>query len=82
VWQDRPGQIATPALKTSQIATARRAYFGPQSGWIDTPVLRRGDLATPRSGPCIIEEYDATCLVPPGGTVSLDRYANIVIDLE
>jgi N-methylhydantoinase A len=77
-----PGQVAAPVLETSQMATSRRAYFGPKTGWIDTPVLRRGDLATTRTGPCIIEEYDATCLVPPGGTVSLDRYANIIIDLE
>jgi N-methylhydantoinase A len=77
-----PGQVAAPVLETSQTATLRRAYFGPEAGWIDTPVLRRGDLATARSGPCIIEEYDATCLVPPGGAASLDRYANIVIDLD
>ncbi len=77
-----PSQIAPPVMETSASAASRQAYFGPEAGWIDTPVLRRGDLATARSGPCIIEEYDATCLVPPGGTASLDRYANIVIDLE
>jgi len=29
----------------------------------------------------VVEEYDATCLIPPGGTASLDRFGNIVIDL-
>jgi len=77
-----PGQVAPPVLETSPSAVSRNAYFGPETGWIDTPVLRRGDLATARVGPCIIEEYDATCLVPPGGTASLDRYGNIIIDLE
>jgi N-methylhydantoinase A len=32
-------------------------------------------------GPCIVEEYDATCIVPPGATASLDRFGNIAIDL-
>jgi N-methylhydantoinase A len=61
--------------------SSRRAYFGAASGWIATPVLRRSALATPRHGPCIIEEYDATCLVPPGARASLDDFGNIVIDV-
>ena len=57
----------------------RRAYFGPELGWLDTPVLFRADLNAVRQGPCIIEEYDATCVVPPGATALLDDYGNIVI---
>jgi N-methylhydantoinase A len=60
----------------------RQAYFGPQVGWLATPVLHRADLATPRAGPCIIEEYDATCVVPPKARVGLDAYGNILIDLR
>jgi N-methylhydantoinase A len=59
----------------------RQAYFGPQVGWLATPVLHRADLATPRAGPCIIEEYDATCVVPPKAQAALDTYGNILIDL-
>jgi N-methylhydantoinase A len=59
----------------------RQAYFGPQVGWLETPVLRRADLAAPQEGPCIVEEYDATCLVPPQAKARLDAYGNIVIDL-
>jgi N-methylhydantoinase A len=58
----------------------RRAYFGPVHGWCDTNVLNRADLAEPRMGPCVVEEYDATCIVPPGATASLDRFGNIAID--
>jgi N-methylhydantoinase A len=57
---------------------ARRAYFG---SWIDTPVMRRSDLARPRSGPVIVEEYDATCVVAPGARAELDAAGNIVIVL-
>jgi N-methylhydantoinase A len=56
----------------------RRAYFG---SWIETPVLRRSDLAQPRTGPLIIEEYDATCVVPPRAKAQLDAGGNIVIEL-
>ncbi|MCK8784378.1 hydantoinase/oxoprolinase family protein [Roseomonas sp. NAR14] len=60
----------------------RPAYFGARHGWLETPVLARADLVTPRPGPCIVEEYDATCLVPPGCTASLDGFGNIVIDIQ
>ena len=59
----------------------RRAYFGREIGWQETPVLRRGDLSSQRQGPCIIEEYDATCVVPPGAGAVLDEYGNIVVDM-
>jgi N-methylhydantoinase A len=59
----------------------RRAYFGKQKGWLDTPVLRRSDLRGSVSGPAIIEEYDATCVVPPDARAELDAAGNIVIEL-
>ena len=59
----------------------RPAYFGPETGWLETPVLRRSDLGGGQTGPLIVEEYDATCVVPPGACASLDTAGNIVIDL-
>jgi N-methylhydantoinase A len=59
----------------------RRAYFGAELGWIETPVLRRSDLSEARNGPLIVEEYDATCIVPPGAKAALDTGGNIVIEL-
>jgi N-methylhydantoinase A len=56
-------------------------YFGPRDGWIVTRVLSRGDLATPREGPAIVEEYDATCVVPPGARAALDGSGNIVMEV-
>ncbi len=72
VRDSRPEPAASPA---------RAAYFGSDHGWIETPVLRRSDLATARTGPLIVEEYDATCVVPPGARASLDSSGNIVIEL-
>jgi N-methylhydantoinase A len=60
---------------------ARQAYFGPQVGWLETPVLRRSDLVRSCQGPCIVEEYDATCIVPPSATAVLDAFGNLLIDL-
>ncbi len=60
----------------------RPVYFGPQQGWLETPILRRSDLDQPRHGPLIIEEYDATCVVVPGATAALDASGNIAIVLN
>jgi N-methylhydantoinase A len=60
-------------------AGARAAYFGAAQGWRQTRILDRADLAAPCPGPCIIEEYDSTCVVPPGAEARLDRLGNIAI---
>jgi N-methylhydantoinase A len=60
----------------------RRAYFGPAHGWCDTNIINRADLGEPRAGPCIIEEYDSTCVVPPGSTANLDPFGDIFIDVR
>jgi len=60
----------------------RRAFFGPKHGWREVPVLARADLKAERKGPCIIEEYDATCIVPVGATARLDRFGNLLIHLK
>ena len=33
------------------------------------------------AGPLIVEEYDATCVVPPGARASLDGFGNIVVEM-
>jgi N-methylhydantoinase A len=69
-----------PAAAT--VPASRRAWF-PDGGWIDTPVFSRAALAvTPRSGPLIVQEYDATCLVPRGATATVDPFGNIRLALS
>jgi len=60
----------------------RRAYFGPERGWVETRILRRSDLGKAMPGPLIVEEYDATCVVPPGARAALDAGGNIDIELN
>jgi N-methylhydantoinase A len=80
---DRPRLPATllPTLSHEPgTLPGRQAYFGPQIGWRATPVRRRSDLRTPCEGPCIIEEYDATCVIPPGVRARLDTYGNMILE--
>jgi N-methylhydantoinase A len=62
---------------------ARRAYFGPVEGSHDTPVIARAALldGPPSEGPLIVEEYDSTCVVPPGCRVTLDALGDIDIEI-
>src|SRR5437868_11274092 len=72
---------AAAAALAPDIAIAdrrRRAYFGPK-GWLDANVINRSNLKTAHPGPCIVEEYDATCLIPPGWNARLDEYGNIAM---
>jgi N-methylhydantoinase A len=71
-----PGRIPPARLGA---ATSRPAWFDGV-GWVETPVIDRaalGGAALP--GPVIIQEYDATCLVPPGAAAALDGFGNIRI---
>ncbi|MGE0766136.1 MAG: hydantoinase/oxoprolinase family protein [Hyphomicrobiaceae bacterium] len=70
-----------PSRPEPQPGPPRRAYFGAEHGWVETRVLRRSDLVTPLAGPAIVEEYDATCLLPPGSRAQLDSGGNIVIEI-
>jgi N-methylhydantoinase A len=76
------GLAAEPAGRLNQEVRVRQAYFGAAHGSIATPVYRRSDLAGKAiEGPAIIEEYDATAVIPPGCRASLDRLGNIDIEL-
>jgi N-methylhydantoinase A len=59
-------------------AASRRAWF--DAGWIETPVVDRAALSeAPREGPLIVQEYDATCLVPPGARAAVDGFGDVVL---
>jgi N-methylhydantoinase A len=75
-----PQNVASSRQEGAKQAS-RSAYFGDEHGWLETPVLNRADLATGRAGPLIVEEYDSTCVVPPGAHAERDATGNIVIRL-
>ena len=77
-----PERLVLAARETAS-GGSRRAYYGPAVGWIDTPVVTREALARGGGGdgPCIVEEYDSTCLVPPGARAGVDARGNLVLSL-
>jgi N-methylhydantoinase A len=81
----REGESVPQRVRTTRTEpeppAPRPAYFGAEHGWVETPILRRSDLSMPRVGPLIVEEYDATCVIPPGAKGSLDAGGNIVVGL-
>ena len=74
------GYDATALARRRGRGARRPAYFGAEIGLVETPVLERGDLAAaPQAGPFIVEEYDATCVVPPGFHAALAALGNVDI---
>ena len=70
-----------PTAGGGAAAGTRVAFFGAAAGRRTAPVLARSGLAARRrAGPLIVEEYDATCVVPPGWTARLDAAQNIVLE--
>jgi N-methylhydantoinase A len=61
--------------------SARPAYFGVTHGLLDTPVLGRADVpVVPLAGPAIVEEYDATTVVPPGWTIRRGELDTLLLE--
>jgi N-methylhydantoinase A len=77
---DTPRLPPRMAPVANAVPTSRRAWFSP-AGWVETKVVDRTALASPLEGPLIVQEYDATCLVPPGARAVLDQFGNIAITL-
>ena len=64
----------------ASVPPTRRAWF-PNGGWTETPVVDRAGLAKgPRVGPLIVQEYDATCLIPDSFRASVDSFGNIAME--
>jgi N-methylhydantoinase A len=71
-----PGRVQPFA---QSVPTSRRAWF-PGEGWVETPVTDRAGLTRMVAGPLIVQEYDATCLVPKGTSAQVDGFGNIGLE--
>jgi N-methylhydantoinase A len=70
------------AFAEESIQITRDAYFGPVVGVLTTPVLSRWQLnSEPMPGPLLIEDMDATTLVPPHSHAYRDALGNIIIEV-
>jgi len=67
------------AQARSETQIKRRAWF--EGRWRNVPVLRRGDLGRrPTLGPLIVEDYDATTVVPPGWRCSREADGALLLE--
>lgn len=61
----------------------RKAFFGGVAGYLDVPVYDRYQLIPGAciEGPAIVEEREATVIIQPESTATVDSYWNLVADL-
>ena len=66
------------------VVATRPVHFTEAGGWVDTTIYDRSRLFAggTLSGPAIVQEVDSTTVVPPGATVSIDDYRNLIIDVR
>jgi N-methylhydantoinase A len=75
------GLRAVGAAVMANGAGGERDAFFNGHGVLRTPVIDRDALAGRTwTGPLIVEEYDATCVVPPGWSATLDSLRNIRLE--
>lgn len=81
---EKERKAPTPKSSPRVASTGKRKVaFGPaKSDRVEVPVFARSALLphVRFSGPAIIEQSDSTLLVPPARNVSVDAYANLLIE--
>ncbi len=72
---------AAVAPSSESLVNKRRVFFDG-AGWIETPVYyRRALLPGDRiEEPAIIEQYDATIIIPPGWKACVDETSNLFLN--
>lgn len=80
------GKTPKPPLRETGIATSPAKPRFHTKGWFggmehDLAIYHRDDLAAGHdfNGPAIVLQDDTTTVVPPGFTVHVDRFGNLVI---
>lgn len=64
----------------TKAGSVRRVTFDGRTQ-MEAPVRGRGDIGDePAAGPLVVEQADATTVVPPGWEACRDRFGNIVLE--
>jgi len=73
---------AERASPAAEAIKGRRQVFFTAYKSTDTVIIDRDKLAVGAafSGPAIVEQFDATTVVPPGWTAVVDRYRNLILE--
>ena len=86
------GQLAKPSLQeipaqegniSAALKETRRVFFSGD-GWLDTPIYDRSKLGSGAAaqGPLVVEEPTTATVVCPGQRLSVDRYGNLIVEME
>ena len=81
------GRLRRPALHNTSVsgvnasAETRRATYWRGLGWLDSAIYDRASLAAGAeiSGPCVVEEYGSTTVVPSGWVAKTDSADNLIL---
>src|SRR5579871_1836523 len=62
----------------------KRSVFFAADAATETTIYDRDrlDVGTSFAGPAIVEQFDATAVVPPGWRASVDRYGNLILERD
>ena len=79
-YQPEASAMPTEAPEVT-VAGRRDVYFDGRAA-TDSMVLQRAALATGATfmGPAIVEQFDATTLVPPSWRASVDRNGSLLLE--
>ena len=82
------GLEMAPALPPSAVnpsrKSTRKAYFPEAGGYVETPVYDRYALAPGMriAGPAVVEERESSCSFGPDCSFTVDRFFNLVVDID
>ena len=75
------GGLRLPPRAVTAENETRQVHFGPEHGWVATPVVARNGFAGSHLGPLIVESDDSTIVIPPGIGVAADLAGNLLAEL-
>jgi N-methylhydantoinase A len=78
--RELPARAPSPP-PTTAIKATRRVFYDAQKP-IDTAIYDRDRLAVGAAfaGPAVVEQFDATTVVPPGWHAFVDCYGNLILE--
>jgi N-methylhydantoinase A len=78
----RPAAVAAPDPRAAEFGR-REVWLREATAFVSCPLYDRDKLLAGNriEGPAIIEQMDATTLVPPGAIATVDPYLNLLLEL-
>lgn len=75
-------RLAKPARGDGALKGQRRVYFAG-AGFLDSKIFERGRLGAGDAveGPAVVEEEISCTVVPPGRTLRVDAWGNLIVEL-